>query len=174
MCSCLIYRRNFRVYNHVGNHVGIDINFLKSKVTTPWNGSITTGGENTARIRYDSGSKNLSVVYTSFVNGVPVWRNMTYIVDLNEYLQGYVVVGLYAVTGNLTALHKINSWNFSSTELRDENEFNNSTPVVPVPESNPIVEPGTGNGVNVGLFVGLVIGGCVVLASGLVLVWCIC
>ncbi|KAM1808197.1 hypothetical protein ACFX11_031111 [Malus domestica] len=143
----------------VGDHIGIDINSVNSKVRKPWNGSITTGGENNARIRYDSGSKILSVVYTSFVNGVPVWRNISYIVDLNDYLQGYVVVGFSAATGSLTALHKINSWNFSSTELRDENEFNNSAPV---------------NGVNVGLVVGLVVGGCVVLAGGLVLVWCIC
>ncbi|KAM2839310.1 hypothetical protein COP1_030925 [Malus domestica] len=112
----------------VGDHIGIDINSVNSKVRKPWNGSITTGGENNARIRYDSGSKILSVVYTSFVNGVPVWRNISYIVDLNEYLQGYVVVGFSAATGTLTALHKINSWNFSSTELRDENEFNNSAP----------------------------------------------
>ncbi|XP_070675399.1 L-type lectin-domain containing receptor kinase IX.1-like [Malus domestica] len=147
------------VNDPVGDHIGIDINSVNSKVLNPWNGSITTGGENNARIRYDSGSKILSVVYTSFVNGVPVWRNISYIVDLNEYLQGYVVVGFSAATGSLTALHKINSWNFSSTELRDENEFNNSAPV---------------NGVNVGLVVGLVVGGCVVLAGGLVLVWCIC
>ncbi|KAM1805036.1 hypothetical protein ACFX12_030833 [Malus domestica] len=162
------------VNDPVGDHIGIDINSVNSKVLNPWNGSITTGGENNARIRYDSGSKNLSVVYTSFVNGVPVWRNISYTVDLNEYLQGYVVVGFSAATGTLTALHKINSWNFSSTELRDENEFNNSAPVVPVPEPNPIVEPGKGNGVNVGLVVGLAVGGCVVLAGGLVLGWCIC
>ncbi|XP_050141463.1 L-type lectin-domain containing receptor kinase IX.1-like isoform X2 [Malus sylvestris] len=157
----------------VGDHVGIDINSLKSEVTTPWNGSITTGRVNTAQIRYDSGSKNLSVVYTSVVNGSRVWRNISYIVDLNEYLQGYVIVGFSAATGAFTALHRINSWNFNSTELRDGNEFKNSTPVVPVPEPNPIVVPGTGNVVNVGLVVGLVVGGCVVLAGGLVLVWCI-
>nr|XP_008352687.2 L-type lectin-domain containing receptor kinase IX.1-like [Malus domestica] len=155
-----IYKNNrISIKDPDGGHVGIDMNSLKSKVTKPWNGSITTGGENTARIRYDSGSKNLSVVYTSFENASLVWRNISYIVDLNEYLQGYVVVGFTAATGTLTALHKINSWNFSSTELRDENEFNNSAPE---------------NGVNVGLLVGLVVGGCVVLAGGLVLVWCIC
>ncbi|CAN6694312.1 unnamed protein product [Malus baccata var. baccata] len=154
------------VEDPVGEHVGIDINSFKSKVTKPWNGSITTGGVNTAQIRFDSGSKILNVVYTSFVNGVPVWRNISYIVDLNEYLQGYVIVGFSAATGALTALHKINSWNFSSTELCGENEFNNSAPVVPVPEPNPIVVPEPGNGVNVGLVAGLVV--------GLVLVRCIC
>ncbi|KAM1169030.1 hypothetical protein PS2_030607 [Malus domestica] len=151
------------------DHVGIDINSLKSNVTKRWNGSITTGEENTARIRYDSGSKNLSVVYTSFVNGVQVWRNISYIVDLNEYLQGYVVVGFSAATGDSISIPQINTWSFNSTELHDA-----PPPVVPVPEPNPIVEPDPGNGVNVGLLVGLVVGGCVVLAGGLVLVWRIC
>ncbi|KAM2189015.1 hypothetical protein ACFX1R_032486 [Malus domestica] len=157
-----------------GDHVGIDINSVKSKVTKPWNGSITTGGVNTAQIHYDSGSKNLSVVYTSVVNGFRVWRNISYIVDLNEYLQGYVIVGFSAATGAFTALPRINSWSFNSTKLRDENELNNSAPVVPVPEPNPIVVPEPGNGVNIRLVVGLVVGGCVVLVGGLVLVWCIC
>ncbi|KAM1041690.1 hypothetical protein TB2_030385 [Malus domestica] len=147
-----------------GDHVGININSLKSKVKKAWNGSITTGGENTAQIRYNSGSKNLSVVYTSVVDGVREKRYISYNVDLNEYLQGYVVVGFSAATGVSTAQHRINSWSFDSTELHDENEFNNSEPVVPVP----------GNGVNVGLVVGLVVGGCVLLVGGLVLVWCIC
>ncbi|XP_068311339.1 L-type lectin-domain containing receptor kinase IX.1-like [Pyrus communis] len=152
-----------------GDHVGIDINSVKSNVTKPWNGSITTGKENTARIRYDSGSKNLSVVYTSFVNGVPVWEYLDYMVNLSEYLQGYVVVGFSAATGDLTSIPKINAWSFNSTELRDE-----PPPVVPVPEPNPIVGPDPGNRVNVGLIVGLVVGGCVLLVGGLVLVWCIC
>ncbi|KAM1808193.1 hypothetical protein FF1_030863 [Malus domestica] len=126
-------------------------------MTKPWNGNITTGQSNTAQIRYDFGSNNLSVVYTSYVNGVPVWRNISYIVDLNEYLQGYVVVGFSASTGEVTSIPIINTWSFNSTELRDE---------------PPPFDPG--NGVNVGLVVGLVVGGCVVLAGGFVLVWCIC
>ncbi|RXI03025.1 hypothetical protein DVH24_003103 [Malus domestica] len=48
----------------------------------------------------------------------------------------------------------------------NENEFNNSAPVVPVPEPNPIVVLEPGNGVSVGLVAGLVV--------GLVLVRCIC
>ncbi|KAM1696694.1 hypothetical protein ACFX13_031578 [Malus domestica] len=134
----------------------------------------STGRVNTAQIRFDSRSKILSVVYTSFVNGVPVWRNISYIVDLNEYLQGYVIVGFSAATRALTALHKINSWNFSSIELRGENEFNNSAPVVPVLEPNPIVVPEPGNEVNVGLVAGLVVGLVAGLVVGLVLVRCIC
>ena len=152
-----------------GEHVGIDINSLKSKVTKPWNGSITTGKENTAWIRYYSGSENLSVVYTSVVNGVPVLEYLDYKVDLSKYLQGYVVAGFSAATGSCYALHTIHNWYFSSTELRDDNEMNNQPPE---PPSEPPQEPNPK--VNAGLLVGLVVGGCVVLVGGLILVWCIC
>ncbi|CAL9017144.1 unnamed protein product [Prunus brigantina] len=151
-----------------GDHVGIDVNSVKSKVTRPWNGSITQGRVNSASIRYDSGSKNLSVTFTTYKNGVWVERYLDYKVDLNEILQGLVIVGFSAATGFETALHKINSWSFNSTSLIVENA-NNNTPVAPAP--TPIVEPGSGNGINIGLVVGLVVGGCVLLVGGFCLVW---
>ncbi|PQM34611.1 L-type lectin-domain containing receptor kinase IX.1 [Prunus yedoensis var. nudiflora] len=129
------------VQDPAGEHVGIDVNSVNSKVTRAWNGSITQGRENSAWIRYDSGSKNLS---------------------------GWVIVGFSAATGGWTALHKINSWSFNSTSLIDENA-NNNTPVAPAP--TPIVEPESGNGINIGLVVGLVVGGCVLLVGGFCLVW---
>lgn len=69
-----------------GDHVGIDVNSLKSTVTKPWNGSISDGQHNTARISYDSQSKNLSVSFTPSVNGTQVMRYLDYIVDLNPVL----------------------------------------------------------------------------------------
>ncbi|XP_016648474.1 PREDICTED: L-type lectin-domain containing receptor kinase IX.1-like [Prunus mume] len=134
-----------------GNHVGIDVNSVKSNVTRTWNGSITQGQVNYAWIRYDSGSKNLSVTFTSYENGVQVRRFFYYMVDVNEILQGWVIVGFSAATGAMTALQKINSWSFNSTSL--------------------IVEPGSGNGISIGLVVGLVVGGCVLLVGGFCLVW---
>ncbi|XP_021834678.1 L-type lectin-domain containing receptor kinase IX.1-like [Prunus avium] len=151
-----------------GDHVGIDVNSVKSKVTGAWNGSITEGRFNSASIRYDSGSKNLSVTFTTYENGVWVERYLDYMVDVNEILQGWVIVGFSAATGSLTALHKIKSWSFNSTSLIDENAKNN-TPVAPEP--TPIVEPESGNGINIGLVVGLVVGGCVLLVGGFCLVW---
>ncbi|XP_021802439.1 L-type lectin-domain containing receptor kinase IX.1-like [Prunus avium] len=151
-----------------GDHVGIDVNSIKSKVFRAWNGNITKGGNNSAWIRYDSGSKNLSVTFTTYKNDVWVERYLDYKVDLNEILQGWVIVGFSAATGVEIALHKINSWSFNSTLLIDENAKNN-TPVAPAP--TPIVEPGSGNGINIGLVVGLVVGGCVLLVGGFYLVW---
>ncbi|KAL6283560.1 hypothetical protein ACE6H2_014489 [Prunus campanulata] len=51
-----------------GDHVGIDVNSLTSNITIPWNG-IEEGKQNSARISYNSSSKNLSVAFTSFQNG---------------------------------------------------------------------------------------------------------
>ncbi|XP_016648232.1 PREDICTED: L-type lectin-domain containing receptor kinase IX.1-like [Prunus mume] len=164
-----IYSNNVTsVEDPAGDHVGIDVNSVKSKVTRAWNGSITKGRLNNAWIRYDSGSKNLSVTFTTYENGVWVRRYFDYMVDVNEILQGWVIVGFSAATGAMTALHKINSWSFNSTSLIDENA-NNNTPVAPEP--TPIVEPGSGNGINIGLVVGLVVGGCVLLVGGFCLVW---
>ncbi|XP_008237618.1 PREDICTED: L-type lectin-domain containing receptor kinase IX.1-like [Prunus mume] len=151
-----------------GDHVGIDVNSVKSKVTRAWNGSITKGQFNSVSIRYDSGSKNLSVTFTTYENGVWVGRYLDYTVDVNEILQGWVIVGFSAATGSLIALHKIKSWSFNSTSLIDENAKNN-TPAAPEPI--PIVEPKSGNGINTGLVVGLVVGGCVLLVGGFCLVW---
>ncbi|XP_008246081.2 PREDICTED: L-type lectin-domain containing receptor kinase IX.1-like, partial [Prunus mume] len=155
-------------------HVGINVNSVKSKVTRAWNGGITEGRVNSASIHYDSGSKNLSVTFTTYENGVWVengaWVDsyLYYKVDLNEILQGWVIVGFSAASGSGTAMPKINSWSFNSTSLIVENA-NNNTPVAPAP--TPIVEPGSGNGINIGLVVGLVVGGCVLLVGGFCLVW---
>ncbi|CAL2253978.1 unnamed protein product [Prunus armeniaca] len=134
-----------------GDHVGIDVNSVKSEVTRPWNGGIMEGQVNNASIRYDSGSKSLGVTFTSYENGVSVERDLAYMVDLNEILQGWVIVGISAATGVWTANHKINSWSFNST--------------------TPIVEHNSRNGINIGLVVGLVVGGCVLLVGGFCLVW---
>ncbi|ONI12614.1 hypothetical protein PRUPE_4G174800 [Prunus persica] len=145
-----------------GDHVGIDVNSVKSKVTRPWNGSITEGQVNNASIRFDSASKNLNVTFTTYQNGVWVERDLAYMVDLNEILQGWVIVGFSAATGSRTALHKIISWSFNSTSLIDENAKNNTSG-----NGNNT----SGNGINIGLVVGLVVGGCVLLVGGFCLVW---
>ncbi|KAM1356791.1 hypothetical protein ACFX13_031594 [Malus domestica] len=164
-----IYRNNATsVEDPAGDHVGVDINSVKSKMTESWNGSITNGRVNSVGISYDSASKHVGIVFTSYVKDVQVMKYMDCRVDLNEILQGWVVVGFSAATGSLTAVDKIQSWSFNSFQLREENETKN-TPVVPEP--SPIVDPKSGNGVNVGLIVGLGAGGIAFLVGGLGLVW---
>ncbi|XP_004293019.1 PREDICTED: L-type lectin-domain containing receptor kinase IX.1-like [Fragaria vesca subsp. vesca] len=133
-------------------HVGIDINSVKSNVTAPWNGGITTGKENNAMISYNSTSKNLRVAFTTIQNGVQVIRNIDFSVDLLQHLPDRVIVGFSASTGLQVALHKIISWSFDSTSLADED----ITSTLPAPKS--------GNA-NVGLVVGLAVGGGVILVG---------
>lgn len=108
-----IYRNEQPVIRDpVGDHVGIDINSLKSNITTPWNGDINEGRRNDAWISYNSSSKNLSVAFTSFRNGtngteVEVIKYLSYIIDLKQYLPDWVIVGFSAATGQDIAVHKI-------------------------------------------------------------------
>ncbi|KAK9938029.1 hypothetical protein M0R45_014789 [Rubus argutus] len=153
------------IQDPASDHVGIDVDSVKSLITKPWNGSLVNGAINSASVSYDSGSKNLSVAYSSYVNGVQVMTYLDYTVDLNQYLPDWVIVGFSAATGSLTAVHKINSWSFDSTSLVDESK------VPPEPSGqSPSVKPKSGNG-NVGLVVGLVVGGSVIMVGGLGWVW---
>ncbi|KAM1132956.1 hypothetical protein ACFX14_047418 [Malus domestica] len=97
----------------VGEHVGIDINSVMSKITMPWNGSIVDGKINSARVNYDSTAKNLSVAFPSYVNGIQVMRYLDYSVNgiqvmryldysvnVNDYLRDRVIAGFSAATGD--------------------------------------------------------------------------
>ncbi|KAL6202384.1 hypothetical protein ACLB2K_026092 [Fragaria x ananassa] len=132
------------------NHACIDVNSLKSLNTKPWNGNITYERNNSATVSYDSSTKNLSVAFTTFVNGAQQMDYLSHQVDLKEYLPDLVIAGFSATTGDNIAVHKILSWNFSSTNLA-------------------ILKPG--NGVSTGLVVGMSVGGFVVLVGVLSLVW---
>ncbi|KAK9938021.1 hypothetical protein M0R45_014782 [Rubus argutus] len=150
-------------------HVGIDINSVKSNITEAWSGGIMEGKQNNATINYNSSSKNLSVAFTTFeigVNGdeVQVIRNISFLVDLLQYLPDRVIVGFSASTGRSVALHKIISWNFTSTPLVDDHSGNNNT--------TPMVDDHSGNN-NTGLAVGLSVGGFLTLVGVLALVWII-
>ncbi|KAM1001136.1 hypothetical protein FF1_007687 [Malus domestica] len=133
-----------------GDHVGIDINSVKSYITQPWNGSILDGKQNGAWISYNSGSKNLSVAFTSYVNGSQLTTYLDYIVNLEQYLPDWVIVGFSAASGARTTQFMIKSWSFNST-------------LVPPPRSS------SGSN-NIALAVGLGLGGFIALVS---FVWCI-
>ncbi|KAI5333155.1 hypothetical protein L3X38_023285 [Prunus dulcis] len=144
------------IQDPIYDHVGVDVNSLKSSKTAPWNGRVSDGRKNEAWINYNSSSKILTVAFTSFVNGTngtQVQRSINYldhIIDLNQHLPDRVIVGFSASTGTPVALHGINSWSFNSTSLLDESANDN---------------------INIGLAVGLGVGGCLILFAGLVLFW---
>ncbi|XAR53002.1 Non-specific serine/threonine protein kinase [Bertholletia excelsa] len=140
-------------YDPKPDHVGIDLNSVLSVTNITWWSSIPDGRENQARISYDSVSKNLSVVFTGFFNNKTVLQNLSYVVDLREYLPSLVTFGFAAATGDSTAAQTVLSWSFNST-LPDEivtSSANHSS-----------------NKSDTGLAIGLSVGG--VVASGLVLI----
>ncbi|KAM1699806.1 hypothetical protein ACFX2K_031109 [Malus domestica] len=167
-----IYRNEQPVIRDpVGDHVGIDINSLKSNITTPWQGDINEEKRNDAWISYNSNSKNLSVAFTSFQNGingteVEVIKYLSYIIDLKQYLPDWVIVGFSAATGQDIAVHKIISWNFTSTALVDDDPTHNKPESI-APSG---VKPGPGKS-KMGLLLGLGIAGSLILFAGLGLVW---
>ncbi|CAL2253991.1 unnamed protein product [Prunus armeniaca] len=107
-----------------GNHVGIDVDSVKSNVTRtrPRNAVTAEGKLNHAWISYNSSSKNLSVAFTTYVNGSQeqVINSLSYMVDLNKYLPDWIRFGFSASTGAASALHNIISWNFTSSLGDDE------------------------------------------------------
>ncbi|XP_031272070.1 L-type lectin-domain containing receptor kinase IX.1-like isoform X1 [Pistacia vera] len=146
----------------IREHVGIDINSLKSVKTVAWWSDVMGGRRNEAWINYNSSTKNLSVEFTGFRNGTIVKQHLDYKVDLRLYLPEFVTFGFSGATGNATATHTVNSWEFSSS-LEDGNS------------TNPPVSPNLVDGrkSKTGLAVGLgIVGG--VLVAGLVLVRLAC
>ncbi|KAF7843043.1 L-type lectin-domain containing receptor kinase IX.1 [Senna tora] len=101
-----------------GQHVGVDINSMRSVANVTWVAGINEGTSNNyeakAKISYNSSSQNFSVLFTTFSNNTR-FQGLHYKVDLSRYLPEWVIVGFSASTGAGYAIHKINSWNFTST-----------------------------------------------------------
>jgi hypothetical protein len=138
------------VWDPPGVHVGIDVNSMKSSANVSWEGgeiSIMEGRINEAWISYSSSSRNLSVLFTGLKNNDTVWQNLSYNVDLRDYLPEWVTFGFSAATGGATAIYTIHTWDFSST-LED------------------IITKGSPKQSNrLGLAVGLGVGGCFLLGG---------
>ncbi|KAI7979783.1 hypothetical protein LOK49_Contig249G00001 [Camellia lanceoleosa] len=98
-----------------GTHVGIDINSITSNVTKVWYNNIPSGIENEAWISYDSNSKNLSVVFTGYVNNGKIKSTLSFSVDLRDYLPEWVTIGFSAATGESYEKHTVKSWSFNSS-----------------------------------------------------------
>ncbi|CAH2042928.1 unnamed protein product, partial [Thlaspi arvense] len=87
-------------YDPIGTHVGIDVMSIRSVNNISWWSSVKDGKTNEAWIRYDSGSKNLSAVFTGFKNNTRILQGLSYVVDLREYLPEWVTFGFAATTGS--------------------------------------------------------------------------
>ncbi|CAH2042939.1 unnamed protein product [Thlaspi arvense] len=101
-------------------HGGININSLTSNATAVWYNDIPHGIENEAWINYDSGSKNLTVIFTGSRNNTRVEGSLHLLVDLS-YLPEWVEFGFSASTGTGFEKNNVKSWQFNSSLQIDEN-----------------------------------------------------
>ncbi|CAN6275117.1 unnamed protein product [Urochloa humidicola] len=107
------------IWDDSDQHVGIDVNSLKSVATTNTTSSellgmhknLTSGDTMTAWVYYDHTTKLLTVGLE--IGGT--WYNVSAVVDLERNLLEEVAVGFSAATGNAAELHRVLSWSFSST-----------------------------------------------------------
>ncbi|XP_038683635.1 L-type lectin-domain containing receptor kinase IX.1-like [Tripterygium wilfordii] len=120
-----------------GEHVGIDINSLKSVSNVTWYCNITGGKMNDAWITYNSSTKNLSVVFTGFRKNTKFKQQLYHVVDLSDYLPEWVTFGFSAATGAATAIHTVNSWEFSSTLQIDTSPPTSAHPTSAPPTPSP-------------------------------------
>lgn len=119
----------FDSYNNTwdppSDHVGINVNSIKSVSSVNWQSSIKDGRTANAWVAYNSTSKNLSVFLTYadepvYIGNSSVW----YVIDLREVLPEWVRVGFSAATGDWVEIHNIISWSFNSTLDNQTNEKN--------------------------------------------------
>ncbi|KAE8008306.1 hypothetical protein FH972_004828 [Carpinus fangiana] len=101
----------------VREHVGININDMKSRNTTAWYSVIKEKRKYNSTISYDSSTQNLSVSFTGFSSNdpIPIEQHLSSIVDLRDYLPERVEFGFSAGTGLISELHILCSWAFQST-----------------------------------------------------------
>ena len=142
----------------VREHVGININSMKSRNSTPWYCTIMQNRTYSASINYDSSTHNFSVTFTGFDNdSTPIQQHLSYTINLKVFLPEWVEFGFSASTGFVSELHFLTAWSFESTS-----PLMNQQPPAPSVEKNKD-EP------NKKLVVGLSVGACILMICLVVL-----
>jgi interleukin-1 receptor-associated kinase 1 len=93
-----------------GNHVGLDVNSVRSVSTYPLTNLsivLASGSDVSVSIQYDGAV--LSVVAVQTYTFMYSWAG-----DLSRYLTENITVGFAASTGEFTELNQIKSWNFTT------------------------------------------------------------
>ncbi|XP_020191278.1 probable L-type lectin-domain containing receptor kinase S.5 [Aegilops tauschii subsp. strangulata] len=103
-----------------GNHVGIDINSIKSFRQYPLNNLsifLSTGSDVWVSIRYHGTLQLLQIFLVQYsIRGRHLFQGDTYI-DLSQVLQDDVYLGFTGSTGDTTQLNQIKSWNFTTVDI---------------------------------------------------------
>ncbi|KAJ9705555.1 hypothetical protein PVL29_003555 [Vitis rotundifolia] len=113
------------------DHVGININSMKSVENMTWLNHVLEGKINHVSISYASSSKNLSVIFgTDYLYDNTTPQSLYYKVNLSNYLPEFVTIGFSSDTRDLSEINQIYSWNFSSSELQISDSEENKTGLV--------------------------------------------
>uniref|UniRef100_A0A7N2N070 Legume lectin domain-containing protein n=1 Tax=Quercus lobata TaxID=97700 RepID=A0A7N2N070_QUELO len=119
-----------KAWDQLGEHVGIDINSMKSVVTLSWPNrlAIMEGQINEAWICYNPGSHNLSVIFTVYhrKNNKQYIekRFLSQIIDLRNSLTEWVTFG-FSVATEHTTTYTLGSREFSSSWETDDDMITN-------------------------------------------------
>ncbi|XP_010251103.1 PREDICTED: L-type lectin-domain containing receptor kinase VIII.2-like [Nelumbo nucifera] len=111
-------RRNLEFGDPNDNHVGINLGSILSSTTI--NASdvgiyLRDGSVHRAWITYDGERKWIDIRLGPDGQAYPSTPIFSAPLDLSPFLKEYMFVGFSASTGNLTQIHNVLSWNFSST-----------------------------------------------------------
>ncbi|KAM4088586.1 hypothetical protein ACJW30_07G082400 [Castanea mollissima] len=105
----------FDPLNSVREHIGININNLKSQISTPWYCTIKENRTYSASINYDSSTQNLSVTFTGFnYDNTIIQQHLSLVINLTDHLLESVEFGFSASTGLISELHILSTWSFES------------------------------------------------------------
>ncbi|XP_057990327.1 L-type lectin-domain containing receptor kinase IX.1-like [Hevea brasiliensis] len=100
------------------DHVGVDVNSMKSVKNVKWWRNITGVELNEAWISYSSSTKISSVVFTGIVDDGTVEKYFDSALDLRLYLPQRVIFGFTGASSG-TVTHTTYSWNFTSSLEND-------------------------------------------------------
>lgn len=100
------------------NHVGVNLGSIVSTRTINLSDigvSLKDGSIHQARIRYDGPKRWIEIHLGSVGQEFSSTPAFSGFLDLSPHLKEYMFVGFSASTGNLTQIHNVLSWNFTST-----------------------------------------------------------
>ncbi|XP_068469873.1 L-type lectin-domain containing receptor kinase IX.1-like [Phaseolus vulgaris] len=110
-------------WDPVGTHVGVNVNSMQSEVVENWSTDTTSKGPYNCSIKYNSHDYFLNVSFTGFVhNGKRVTQFLLHPIDLRDYLQEWVTVGISAATGDGFDQHTLLDWSFSKNTSNDKKD----------------------------------------------------
>ena len=131
----------FNPWDHIDNHMGIDVNSLNSTAyTNVTKRLVSNDAIMTAQISYDNRTGLLVALLQ--INGDEPPYSISTSVDMKRELPQQVSVGFAASTGLCAALHRVTSWSFSST-LDDASVPTNNSPRRRLPPVHVLVPSAT-------------------------------